>query len=161
MMSSMGAPRIDMEPQIPGSPFAGRVLLVDDMHDDVELLAILLAPLDASVVIAGSAKEALAILDEQIVDLVVTDLNMPGKSGLDLVREVGARSDVPAVIFMTGSQLAADRIAAFALGAVAYLKKPVDVAQLIGLARAILRSRCAARTSAALVDRVKVAPGVH
>ena len=99
-MSGMGAPRIDMEPQIPGSPFAGRVLLVDDMHDDVELLAILLAPLEASVVVAGLAKEALAILDQQIVDLVVTDLNMPGKSGLDLAREVGARSDVPAVIFI-------------------------------------------------------------
>ena len=94
MMSSMGASRIDMEPQIPGSAFAGRVLLVDDMHDDVELLAILLAPLEASVVVAGSAKEALAILDDQIVDLVVTDLNMPGKSGLELAREVrrGARS---------------------------------------------------------------------
>src|SRR3954471_11268417 len=161
MMSSMGAPRIDMEPQIPGSPFTGRVLLVDDRHEDVELLAIMLAPLEASVVIAGSAKEALAILDEQIVDLVVTDLNMPGKSGLELAREVLARREVPALIFMTGSQLAEDRTAALELGAVAYLKKPVDVDQLIGLAREILRLRCAARTSAALVDGVKVATGVH
>ena len=150
-----------MEPQIPGTAFSGRVLLVDDMHDDVELLAILLAPLEASVVVAGSAKEALAILDDQIVDLVVTDLNMPGKSGLELAREVLARREVPALIFMTGSQLAGDRIAALALGAVAYLKKPVDVTQLIKLARGILRLRCAARTSAALLDGVKVATGAH
>jgi CheY-like chemotaxis protein len=140
-------------------PFAGRVLLVDDMHEDAELLAVLLEPLGASVAVAGSTEEALAILDKEVVDLVVTDLNMPGASGLDLVRELRARRDVPAVIFMTGSQSAGDKVAAFELGAVAYLQKPIDTSYLIGLAREILRSRCAERTSDAATRSPRAASG--
>jgi DNA-binding response OmpR family regulator len=124
------------------------VLLVDDMRDDALLLAVALARLESSVSVAGSAEEALAIIDEQVIDLVVTDLNMPGASGLDLARELGSRQDGPAVIFVTGSQRPADKVAAFELGAVAYLEKPVDVEHLIGLAGEILRSRFAQPTSA-------------
>jgi DNA-binding response OmpR family regulator len=88
--------------------------------------------------------------------LVVTDLNMPGASGLDLVRELRKRRDVPAVIFMTGSMSARDEVAAFELGAIAYLPKPVDVGHLIGLAREILRTRCAQRTIDAAKGRADV-----
>jgi CheY-like chemotaxis protein len=135
--------------QIPARPFAGCVLLVDDIDEDAAVLAVLLEPLEASVVVARSAEEALAILDTQVVDLVITDLNMPAASGLDLARELRRRHDPPAVIFTTGSQCAGDRVAAFELGAVAYLQKPVEVGHLIEFAREILHSRCAARTSAA------------
>jgi len=138
---------------------AGRVLLVDDMHDDARLLAQLLAPLDANVLVARSAAEAIGILDNETVDLVVTDLNMPDVSGLDLAREVRGRLDVPAVIFMTGSQRPTDRAAAFELGAVAYLQKPIDVAHLIGLAREILRERAEARMTDAANDNHP--PSVH
>jgi len=147
--------------QGPAAPFSGRVLLVDDMHDDVTLLALLLAPLRASIMVAGSAAEALGILDKQGVDLVVTDLNMPDATGLDLAREVRGRLDVPAVIFLTGSQRAGDRVAAFELGAVAYLQKPVDLKHLLGLAREILRSRRAARTSDAAANDTHPPPSVH
>jgi CheY-like chemotaxis protein len=71
-------------------PFADRMLLVDDMQEDAELLAELLEPLGASIVVVQSAEAALKILDKQIVDLVVTDLNMPGANGLDLAREPNA-----------------------------------------------------------------------
>jgi two-component system response regulator RegX3 len=91
--------------------------------------------------------------------LVVTDLNMPGASGLDLARELRTRRDVPAVIFMTGSQSAGDKVAAFELGAVAYLQKPIDTDYLIGLAREILRSRCAERTSAAANENANPTSG--
>jgi DNA-binding response OmpR family regulator len=126
-------------------PFNARVLLVDDVHEDAALLAAMLAPIGATVVVAGSVDEALAIFDEQFVDLVVTDLNMPGASGLDLACALRGRHNAPAVIFLTGSQSASDKIAAFELGAVAYLQKPVDVGHLIGLARDSLSSHCAER----------------
>jgi CheY-like chemotaxis protein len=135
--------------RIPARPFAGCVLIVDDIDEDAALLAVLLEPLEASVVVARSVEEALAMLDMLVVDLVITDLNMPAASGLDLARELRRRHDPPAVIFTTGSQCAGDRVAAFELGAVAYLQKPVEVGYLIELAREILHSRCAARTSAA------------
>jgi len=126
---------------MPAPPFSGCVLLVDDVHDDSALLAELLVPLRASVVTAQTAEEALAMVDGQTVDLVITDLDMPGASGLDLARDLRGRRDAPAVIFVTGSLSAKDKIEAFALGALAYLHKPVDVVHLIGLAREILRSR--------------------
>src|SRR4051794_2727358 len=85
-------------------PFDARLLLVDDVLDDTALLAAMLAPIGATVVVAGSVREALAIVDKQFVDLVVTDLNMPGASGLDLARALRGRHDAPAVIFLTGSQ---------------------------------------------------------
>jgi CheY-like chemotaxis protein len=130
-------------------PLVGRVVVVDDAYDDAVLLAELLAPLGASVVVAQSAGEALTIVDTQVVDLVVTDLNMPGGSGLDLTRKLRRRRDIPAVIFLTGSTCAADRVSAFELGAAAYLQKPVDVEYLIGVATDILRVRRASRTSGA------------
>ena len=155
----VGGSRSERARQAPARPL-GRVLLVDDMHEDAALLAVLLAPLQASVVVARSAEEALAILDKEVIDLVVTDLNMPGASGLDLARELQGRFDVPDVIFMTGSQRPGDKVAAFEMGAVAYLQKPIDVGHLIGLARDILRSR-AARSGAAVIDNAHSTSGVR
>ena len=143
-------------PNVVTDRVAGHVMLVDDEYEDALLLATLLAPLDATIVVAKSAEEALATLDTRLVDLVVTDLNMPGASGLDLVRELRKRRDVPAVIFMTGSMSARDEVAAFELGAIAYLPKPVDVGHLMGLAREILRTRCAQRTIDAAKGRADV-----
>src|SRR6185312_13378190 len=77
-------PREGLELRLPARPFTGHVLLVDDMLDDAALLADLLAPLEASIAMAQSAEEALALVDGQPVDLVITDLNMPGATGLDL-----------------------------------------------------------------------------
>ena len=93
----------DLQPPVLARHLAGHVLLVDDVHDDSLLLADLLTPLETNVMVARSTAEALAVLDKQVVDLVVTDLNMPGASGLDLTREVRKRHDIPAVIFLTGS----------------------------------------------------------
>jgi len=133
------------------SPFAGCVLVVDDMHEDAQLLAEILAPLGASVVVARSAAEALSIVDQRIVDLVVTDLNMPVRTGLDLAGALRLREDAPDVIFMTGSSSYADKVAAFALGAVAYLPKPIDVERLLDLARKTLDSRCARHATADMI----------
>ena len=130
-------------------PLVGCVLLVDDMYDDLTLLAALLAPLEATIVVARSGEEALRMVDKQAVDLVVTDLNMPGMSGLDLARQLRGRLDAPAVIFLTGSERAADEVTAFELGAVAYLRKPVYIEYLTGLAREILRVRRGKRTHGA------------
>ena len=113
------------------------MLVVDDIYDNAILLADLLAPLNANVVAARSVGEALTIVDAQVVELVVTDLNMPGGSGLDLARDLRRRRHPPAVIFLTASTLAADKVAAFELGAAAYLQKPVDCAYLTRLARQI------------------------
>jgi DNA-binding response OmpR family regulator len=60
---------------------------------------------------------------------------------------------------MPGSLRAEDEVAAFELGALAYLHQPVDVEQLIGLAREILRSRCAERTTDAAIGNASTPSG--
>jgi CheY-like chemotaxis protein len=142
----------NVEPQVLARHLTGHVLLVDDVHEDALLLAALLTPLETNVIVARSASEALAMLDEQVADLVVTDLNMPGPSGLDLTRVLRKRHDVPAVIFLTGSLSARDKVEAMELGAAAYLQKPVDVGHLIRVAREILGPRCTNGTDDAAVE---------
>ena len=126
---------------------AGKVLLVDDARTDALLLAEVLDLLNATIEIAGSVEEALAISDGATIDVVVTDLNMPVASGLDLARELRKRQDSPALIFVTGSHCPLDQAAAFELGAVAYLQKPVNVTHFIAVVRDALRSHRAKRES--------------
>jgi DNA-binding response OmpR family regulator len=125
----------------------GKVLLVDDTRAEALLLAAVLDFLNATIEVAGSVEEALAISDGTTIDLVVTDLNMPVASGLDLARELRKRQDIPALIFVTGSHCPRDRAAAFELGALAYLQKPLNVVHFVGVVRDILRSHRAKRES--------------
>jgi DNA-binding response OmpR family regulator len=63
------------------------------------------------------------------------------------------------VIFMSGSPRPEDKVAAFELGAVAYLQKPVEVGHLTRLVREILRRRCVARASDEAVDNRNASSG--
>jgi CheY-like chemotaxis protein len=147
-------------PGAQGAPqWAGRVLLVDDVYEDAALLAVLLAPLEATVLVARSAEEALRIVDERLVDLVVTDLNMPDASGLDLTRELGERDDAPVVVVLSGTQCAQDEASALELGAVACLRKPVDVDRLIKVAREILLDRRSMQTGSPAIDSLDRSSG--
>ena len=67
---------------------ATRILVVDDEEDYVSLLADFLKPHGIDVVAAGSAEKAMTWLQDGKVDLVVTDLSLPGASGIDLTREL-------------------------------------------------------------------------
>lgn len=110
--------------------FTARVLLVDD--DDLLLRALsrLLTKPGFQVVPCADAKMALMHLAQGDVDVVLTDLMMPGWSGIDLLREVRRHNlDIP-VIMLTGSPDLASAISAVELGAFAYLTKPIDATTL-------------------------------
>jgi DNA-binding NtrC family response regulator len=96
--------------------------------------------LGIDVVPAASAEEALRLLARQPVDLVVTDLTLPGASGLDLTRALRQRAEAIPVVVMTGSSSISHAIEALKNGAHDYLQKPVDPARLISLVREIVRS---------------------
>lgn len=100
------------------------VLVVDDEPLGRQRVQDLLAREQgiASVTTASSGAEAIARIRERRPDLVLLDVQMPGKTGLDVVREL--RDDMPATVFIT----AYDRHAleAFDLAAVDYLVKPFD-----------------------------------
>jgi DNA-binding NtrC family response regulator len=129
-----------------------RVLVVDDEADYAQILGDVLELHGIDVVAAGSVEEALALLLQEHVDLVVTDLCLPGASGLDLVRELRRRENLLPVVLVTGSGSIHHAVDAFKQGAKDYLQKPVDPAKLIALIRALLDSDDAETEEA--VDKV-------
>jgi len=109
------------------------VLVIDDNAELAENIGEILADFGVDVRLALSAAEALACFDERKWDLVVTDVRMPGMTGLELLALIKARSPCTPVMVMTGY---ADRntvIAAHESGALAVVDKPVDMDALIEL----------------------------
>lgn len=83
-----------------------RVLIVDEAELNRSILERQLAPLGVSVALAKSAEEALTYLDENPdIDVVLTDLVMPGLSGSDLARRVRAREGGPPVILLSSAMM--------------------------------------------------------
>lgn len=132
-------------------PFTARVLLVDD--DDLLLRALtrLLARPGYEVLPCADAAKALLHLEQGNVDIVISDIMMPGWSGIDLLRQVRRFNlDIP-VILMTGSPDLATAISAVDLGAFSYLTKPVDVTTFVATVdRAVRLGRIAAAKREAL-----------
>ena len=103
-----------------------RVLVVDDEAPVRTALQVNLGRRGWTVDLATRPDEALAVLRDRPVDVVLTDVRMPGGSGLDLLEQVRTRwPDVPVVV-MTGYGSVEDAVAAMKAGASDYLVKPVQ-----------------------------------
>src|SRR5918999_1964540 len=81
-------------------------------------------------------------------DLLILDIMMPGRSGLDICRDVRARSPVP-IILLTAKDAEVDKVVGLEVGADDYVTKPFSVRELIGRVRAQLRRRELDRSSSA------------
>jgi two-component system response regulator QseB len=95
----------------------------------------------------GSAADA--ALAERVHDLVLLDLGLPGKQGLDVLRALRRRGDARPVLILTARDAVADRVAGLDAGADDYLVKPFDLNELAARIRALLR-RGAGRASPVL-----------
>lgn len=111
------------------------VLVVDDDRDARELIARILADCHASVRLAGSAREAFALLRATPPDLLISDLGMPEVDGLELLswvralpRDAGAL--VPAIA-LTAFARSEDRLKALEAGFSAHVSKPVEQTELM------------------------------
>lgn len=114
------------------------VLVVDDEKDLCEILASELADLGARPLLAHNVPEALAIIEAQQVDLVISDIRMPGASGVELLDSIRRQHiDLP-VVLVTGF---ADITVAEALarGAEAVMQKPYDMDQLFELCKRLVK----------------------
>jgi len=118
-----------------------RILVVDDDHGSRNALAELLRDERYSVRTAADGTEALALVDEEPPDLLITDVVMPNIDGFDLVAQLRARdglSDMP-IILVSGIDDATRRVDGLDLGADDYLPKPLDVDELLARIRVHLR----------------------
>lgn len=121
---------------------AGRVLVVDDHASARESIADVLRHAGHRVDTASSAVEALQRIDGHRWDVIVTDLQMPGLSGLELIRELTARRFGGQVVMVTAHASVATAVEAMRLGAFDYIEKPLNVDQLEQLvARAIAQGK--------------------
>jgi CheY-like chemotaxis protein len=108
-----------------------RVLFVDDEADARELIGHVLGAAGADVRVAASAGEALALLDGERFDVLVSDIGMPGEDGYSLMRKVAERPDAPPAIALSAFTSAQDRERALSAGFKTHLAKPLDAQALI------------------------------
>jgi putative two-component system response regulator len=106
-----------------------RILIVDDEVEITEILADLLSE-EYECIRAGSAEEALTRLQESEFQLVISDITMPGMSGLDMIPHVKEIAPDTVVVMISGMQTVESAIGALRLGAFDYLMKPFDLRQV-------------------------------
>jgi two-component system KDP operon response regulator KdpE len=87
---------------------------------------------------ARNGEEALEMLREEKVDLVILDVNMPGMSGLETCRAMRAMSEIP-IVMLTVRDAEADKVEALDAGADDYMTKPFGSPELLARIRAALR----------------------
>ncbi len=108
------------------------VLVVDDNLDTLEVISRNLEAANYLVRIAPGVEAAIAILDKDHVDLVVTDYKMPKITGLDLIRHVRANHADTEVMMITGFASVGGAVLAVKSGAEEYLAKPFTDEELLG-----------------------------
>jgi two-component system response regulator RegX3 len=124
-----------------------RILVADDEPSVREAVGYALKQEGFEVAIADDGDDAEEKLQGEIdFDLLILDIMMPGKSGLDVCRDVRARSPVP-IILLTAKDQEVDKVVGLEVGADDYVTKPFSVRELIGRVRAQLRRRELDRSS--------------
>jgi len=118
-----------------------RILVVDDVADNVEILRMRLESLGYEVVVATDGEQALAQLAATLPDLVLLDIMMPKIDGLEVVRRMKADATLPfiPVILVTAKATPRDVVAGLDAGGDDYLTKPIDHGALVARVRAMLR----------------------
>ena len=125
------------------SPQAGpptRVLVVEDEEAFVDALQVGLVREGFDVEVARDGAEAIATHEAGDFDLVLLDVMLPTLSGIDVCREIRARSDVP-IIMVTAKASEIDTVVGLEVGADDYVSKPYRLRELVARMRAVLRRR--------------------
>lgn len=106
-------------------------LVIDDDQNIRQILSVGLASFGCHTHILKSGEDALKFLETNTVDLVITDLKMEGKSGLDVIREIAiAPYEPPLVVLMTAFASYDNAVDAIRAGAFDYIPKPFSIRQL-------------------------------
>jgi two-component system response regulator PilR (NtrC family) len=118
-----------------------RILIVDDEAGMRDMLSILLRKEGYGVTVADRAEKAIEMAARGEFDLVMSDISMPGKSGIEVLRQTKAASPDTPVILITAYASTESAVEALKLGAYDYLIKPFDVEELKNVVRNALEKR--------------------
>jgi len=120
---------------------SARILIVDDEEIVVRSCLRILADSDYTVDVARGGAEALKKIDETAYDVLLVDIMMPRINGLDVLQRVKQRSPDSEVIIFTGLSQPGTARRAQELGAFAYLPKPFEPEDILGLIAQALAKR--------------------
>ncbi|MGH9161981.1 MAG: response regulator [Vicinamibacteraceae bacterium] len=120
------------------------VLAVDDDPAMRSMIAEYLNGEGFKVSTASTSREMMCLLAEGDVDLVLLDLKLAHEDGLDLVREIRSRSDLPIIVLTGHRREAIDRVVGLEVGADDYVTKPFSLRELLARVRAVLRRSASA-----------------
>ncbi|MGI8908040.1 MAG: response regulator [Candidatus Sumerlaeaceae bacterium] len=116
------------------------ILVIDDEPAIASAIKTVLELSGMAAVVAGSCDEALAIINRTPPELIFSDINMPDRSGLDLLHTLKANpatAHIP-LVFITGEARNQDVNRGLAAGAAGYLKKPFSPPELLNTVRALV-----------------------
>jgi len=138
-----------------------RVLLVDDEQDFVEVLAERLETRGFAVQKAFSGDDAISLITKKDADVVVLDVLMPGRDGVEILREIKQLKPLTEVIMLTGHATVETAIEGMKLGAYDYLMKPTETEDLVAKIKKAykLKSEHEERIRQAEIDKIVKARG--
>ncbi len=119
---------------------SGRVLVVDDHRQARESIADVLRHVGHDVSCCSSAAEALQVVENETYDCVVTDLQMPGMTGIEFIVQLERRRYGAQIVMVTAHASVSSAVEAMRHGAFDYIEKPFDVDQLESLVGKAIRS---------------------
>ncbi|NMC49771.1 MAG: response regulator [Desulfovibrio sp.] len=112
-----------------------RILIVDDEPDFIETMVKRFTFRKMPVTAATSGIEALKLLEAEAFDVVIMDVRMPGKDGIETLKEIKKRAPLTEVIMLTRHASVESGMRGMSLGAYDYVLKPVDFEELLDKVR--------------------------
>lgn len=127
---------------------AKRILVVDDIEDNVSLLQTILTEEGYEVDTAKNGKTALAKIETSLPDLVLMDAMMPGMDGYEVTRRVRQNKKLPFIpILLITAYLDAKAAQGLELGANDFIRKPIEYDELMARIHAFLRLKDTLKSS--------------
>ena len=118
---------------------ATKILYAEDTVDLSRAVSVVLEHEGFDVTACYDGLQASEVLASQVFDLVILDIMMPGKSGIDVLREMRATGDVTPVILLTAKAEVDDRVDGLMAGADDYLPKPFAMKELVARVHSLAR----------------------
>jgi len=132
-----------------------KILVVEDDPDIRKILQLFLSEKGFQVKTAEQPAAALEILAQGPVDLILSDVRMPGMSGLELLRHLKQRDPEIQLVLMTAYSSVQDAVEAIQLGAADYVEKPIDFRRLERVIAGVLEKRSLEHRTRILQQRLK------
>ncbi len=119
---------------------ADRILVVDDVPDNLHLIRSILEEEGYTVLLAEAGEQALAVLQKELPDLILLDVMMPDMDGYEVTKRVRSLKDLPFIpILLITANDRASSVKGLDLGADEFIRKPIEAEELLARVRSLLR----------------------